>query len=423
MNSQPQTQQALAGGLFQKVDYPPIDFDHYHQTELPKRLGDGAKENVLWSIENQPALAIQLEDGRAYSYCVAGNSLTILPGIANGVETVVLMSEQHWIDYAYEMLTMTGLLYANAVSFARGSAGGWGAWDPALRNLYSNKPIFNPELIEFRDRRGAALDLQASFAFDDDADEMSHFLRETGYLVVRNVFSDNEITAWSKELQRIESEAVEGELRSWWADDGQGGRIPYRLTYLNDQSDAIKALYENKKVVQLRELAKENVVPIPDRIEGILAVIKNFATNAEVSGYANLPFHNDCGLGGCHVTCPCVLVGIQLDDANESSSQLHMMPGTWGKAFHGTASKQAAEHATVVPLRTQRGDATVHIGCGLHAGPAPTGPQSRRTIYVQHYSPRVFDLIEPYSGYNELIPGYGRGQVVSVEEHLSTEDH
>ena len=52
-------------------------------------------------------------------------------------------------------------------------------------------------------------------------------------------------------------------------------------------------------------------------------------------------------MGGCHNTCPCVLVGVQLDAANRDSPQLHMMAGTWGKTFH--PFPDAARQAQIMP--------------------------------------------------------------------------
>ena len=55
-------------------------------------------------------------------------------------------------------------------------------------------------------------------------------------------------------------------------------------------------------------------------------------------------------------------------------------------------------------------------GGGLHGGPPPTGPEPRRTLYVQHYGPGAFDLIGPYQGYNQIMPGYGEGEIHNIDE-------
>jgi hypothetical protein len=58
----------------------------------------------------------------------------------------------------------------------------------------------------------------------------------------------------------------------------------------------------------------------------------------------------------------------------------------------------------------------VHIGCGLHAGPGPTGAARRRTIYIQHYSPRTPEIIGWHAGYNQMMPGYGEGDIPNFDE-------
>ena len=70
----------------------------------------------------------------------------------------------------------------------------------------------------------------------------------------------------------------------------------------------------------------------------------------------------------------------------------------------------------VVAIEAEPGDATVHFGCGLHAGPPPTGSERRRTLYLQHYHPRAADLIGPYQGYNQIMPGYGEGDIPNIDE-------
>jgi hypothetical protein len=111
-----------------------------------------------------------------------------------------------------------------------------------------------------------------------------------------------------------------------------------------------------------------------------------------------------------------VLVGGQLDAASPASSQLHMLAGSWGKAYHNRPGDMTPDRHPIVPLVTQAGDATVHYGCGLHAGPCPTGPGRRRTLYLQHYNPAAFDLIGPYQGYNQIMPGYGEGEILNIDE-------
>lgn len=406
----------VTNGMYRRAGFAPVDFDEFHRRELPTKLHAGASQQVHWDVADARPFSIVLPGARAYSFVARADRVEVVPGIAPDAETVVEMSEEAWIDFRYEMRTWIGLLYSNALRFRRGSFETGDRWAPAIRCLYSDRPLYDWRNLDFRDLAGRPLDLHQRFARDDDREEMSNFLRQTGYLVVKQAFEAATIARLASELDRVREAAVEGELTSWWADDGRGGRFPYRLTYLSEQSPDFAALYDDPRVIELRGLSRENIVPMGDRIEGILAVLKEFTPGSAVSAFANLPFHNDCGFGGCHITCPCVLVGVQLDAAGAGSSQIHMMAGSWGKAFHPFPSEEQRKRLPIIPLVTEPGDATVHYGCGLHAGPGPTGPARRRTIYIQHYSPRTPEIIGWHAGYNQMMPGYGEGRIPNFEE-------
>jgi hypothetical protein len=404
-------------GTYRTVGLEAVDFDAFHREELPRRLREGVSDRVAWDVEGRAPISIGLPDGRAWSYVCEKGRVEVVPGVVADARTVLeIIDEESWLDYLYEFRTRYGLLYSKAVRFERGSFDTWDEWEPAIRCMYSGRPIYDPRALDFRDRAGAPLDLHQQFEVDADPEDMSHFLRTTGYLVVRKAFDLEYIEALRAEVDRIRDAAVEGELTSWWSDVGDGQRLPYRLTYLSDQSELIAGLYDHPKVRELIGLAKEDVVPVPDRIEGILAVVKEARMNADSTGFANLDFHTDCGFGACHLTCPCVLCGVQLDAMGPGSSQLEMIAGTFGKAYHNVREDMTPDRYPIVPLVTQPGDATVHYGCGLHGGPQATGPKPRRTLYVQHYRPAALDLIGPYQGYNQIMPGYGEGEILNIDE-------
>lgn len=404
-------------GTYRGAGLPWVDFDAFHQETLPERLAHGVNEQAAWDVAGKDPISIGLPDGRFYTYRCREGRILVEPGQARDARTILeIVDHESWLDYLYEFRTRYGLLFSNAVRFVRGDFETWDEWEPAIRCMYSGRPIYDPARIEFRDLAGDPLDLHRSFEVDDDPEEMSNFLRQTGFLVVRRAYDPELIAMLSRELDRVIAESTEGNLYSWWATDAEGDRFPYRLTYLSEQSDAIAGLYDHPRTRSLVALSKEDVVPVPDRIEGILAVVKKEGLEADASGYANLEYHSDCGFGACHTTCPCVLVGIQVDAAGPASSQLHMMAGSWGKAYHNVPSQITSDRYPLVPIVAEPGDATVHFGCGLHAGPPPTGPDRRRTIYIQHYSPRASDLIGRHQGYNQIMPGYGVGDIPNIDE-------
>ena len=404
-------------GTYRTAGLPAVDFDAFHQVDLPRRLAERGNAEAAWDVAGRPPIAIGIAGGTSYSYRAVDGEIRVEPGVAADARTVLeIVDHESWLDYLYEYRTRYGLLYSGAVRFVKGTFETWDDWEPAIRCLYSGRPIYDPARIEFRDRRGDPLDLEHAFTMDDDPEDMSHFLRTTGFLVVRRAYDEALIADLSAELDRVNREAREGELSSWWATDAQGDRFPYRLTYLSDRSEKIAGLYDDPRTKKLVALSREDVVPVPDRIEGILAVVKKEGLRDDASGFANLDYHADCGFGACHRTCPCVLVGIQIDRAGPRSSQLHMLAGSWGRTAHNVPGRIKPETHPVVAIQAEPGDATVHFGCGLHAGPPPTGASQRRTIYLQHYHPRAADLIGPYQGYNQIMPGYGEGDIPNIEE-------
>lgn len=402
-------------GTFAKAGHPGIDFDDFHRVELPRRLREGVSEKIFWDVSGVAPIAVQLPSGSAYSYVAGRDRVEIVPGVVDDAEVVLEIPYVAWQDYVYEFRTRAGLLYSRAVEFVRGDYERWDAWEPAIRCMYSGRPIYNPAELNLVDLNGSPLDLKRSFTLDDPDEQIGHFLRTTGFLVIKGAFADR-LEAIAAEVDRLRDEARENELWSWWTADQTCKRFPYRLLYMAQRSALIAALDNDPTVRRLVDLCGAEVVPVPDRVEGHLAVLKPFGNNAEVGGFATLPWHKDCGLGGCPLTCPGVQVGVQLDAANSQSSQLWMMAGSAGKVCHDNPTAQQLAEWPIVALETEAGDATVHLTCGLHAGPKPTGPNPRRTLYIPFYNPRTYKLIGPLQGYQQVIPGWGHGDIPNVDE-------
>lgn len=403
-------------GGFAAAGLPAVDFEHFHRVELPRRLRAGVDAQVAWDVAGAAPLAVRLaESGSAYSYVARPGRVEIVRGVVADAELVLEIPYPAWQDYVYEMRTRFGLLYSGAVRFERGDFEKWDAWEPAIRCMYSGRPIYDPGSLALVDLDGSPLDLARKFRLDDPPERLAHFLRTTGYLVVKGVFRER-LAEIGAEVDRLRDEAREGELTSWWASDQSGRRFPYRLLYMGLRSPPIASLDDDPRVRWLIGLTGEHLVPVPDRVEGHLAVLKPFGRGAVVDNFANLPWHKDCGLGGCPLTCPAVNVGVQLDAANAESSQLWMLAGSAGKVCHDRPSAEQLARLPVIALETEPGDATVHVTCTLHAGPPPTGPNSRRTLYIPFYAPRIRELLGPLQGYQQLIPGWGSGTTPNEQE-------
>lgn len=388
------------------------DFDEFHRTELPRRLREGVNEQVAWNLADLAPLAIALHDGRAYTYAFDGSAVVIEPGIRDDAAGVLEIDERAWQNYVHELRNLTSLVLAQAVQFRRGGVMEWEAWAPALRCMYSGRPIYDPS-AELLGRDGAPLDLHRSFTLSDDHEEISHFLRTAGYVVIRGAMEHRRAEI-ANEIERLRSAAKEGEIFSWWVDNVQTGqRFPYRLMFMSEYSSLIRSLMEDDPTVAaLSKLAKRDLLPLHDRGQGAMTVLKPFGNGAELGGSiaANLPWHRDCDLGGCPIMCPSINIGIHLDAAGPDSSQLWALAGSNGRTTRNTWEIDLT-NPRAIPLDTQPGDVSVHYSCTLHAGPPPVGAGQRRTLYLPFYGPDTLRLLGRFQGFEQVLPNYGTGAI------------
>jgi ectoine hydroxylase-related dioxygenase (phytanoyl-CoA dioxygenase family) len=407
-------------GSFEAWGYDPIDFDAFHRVELPRRLATGVNEQVAWDVVGAAPIALQLTDGRAYSYTSGDAGVVIEPGVVVDAEVVLEIDQHDWQNYVHEFRNPTSLILSQAIRFLRGDNDAWEAWKPAMRCMYSGKPVYNPDDAGLVDREDAPLDLHRSFSLDrDEPDEMSHFLRTAGFIVRRGAMS-HRLAEVTDEIERLKAATPVGDPFSYWTtDETTGDRVLYRMLYMGERSPLIRSLAdEDPTIAAVVALAREDLVPVHDRAEGELGLLKEFGPQADVSAAlaANISWHQDCGLGGCPITCPSINLGIQIDAANRDSSQLYVLAGSHGKVGRRTYPFAEDGSAPIVAIETEPGDVTVHYGCALHASPPPTGTAGRRTAYLPFYSPKIFDLLGPFQGFQQVIPGWGTGDL----PHLNT---
>lgn len=408
-------------GSFQAWGYDAVDFDDFHRVELPRRLADGVNDEVAWSVAGSAPIAVQLPDGRAYSYVSGHEGVSIEPGVVEDAEAVIAINEQAWQDHVYEFRTAAGLVLSEAIRFARGGDQQWEPWKPAMRCMYSGKRIYDPLNVDLDDADGQPLDLHRSFDIDDDFATMSHFLRTAGFLVVKGALR-HRVGEIADEVERLRSEATEGELWSWWTtDETTGNRFPYRLVFMGERSDLIRSLGDDDPTVaKLVSLLQRPLVPLHDRGQGDLTVLKPFDQTAKVGGIAaNLGWHQDCGLGGCPIMCPSINLGIQLDSGNADASQLWVLAGSQGTVGRSKYDIEERDGWPAIALETEPGDVTIHYSCALHAGPPPTGPNGRRTVYLPFYDEKTLSLLGRFQSFEQIIPGYGTGDLPSLDDVAS----
>lgn len=366
-----------------------VDFDDFHRRLLPERLATDAGRSAADDVRGISGIAFRLDDGRAYRLSPADGTIDV--AAASDAPAVVELDEPAWRDFIDEIATGAGLLYGGRVRFSRGAPADLERWEPALRALIAGRPIFDPAAPP------PAVDLARAFTLDDPLEEMRRFLDLTGYLLVKGVFSPDEIARLSDVVERRQAAARPGDGRSWWAKREDGSSVLCRLIYLGLAEPAVAALSDEPRLGRLGSLTGEPLRPALDRSDGHSVVIKNPGV---VEGLSDLPWHRDCGLGGHPVTCPTINLGIQLDRATADTGRLHFVPGSWRSSCH----RADLGRARTVAVDTEPGDCTVHLGDVLHAAPPPTGNgPGRRALYLTFLPERAYESIPPGKSYNDII--------------------
>ncbi len=393
------------------------DFDEFHQRELPHRLAHGLGQEIAWDLEGVRPFVLTLADGRAYSYEADGGKVSVVSGVHPEATCIIEIDERAWQNYVHEFRTPSSLVLAQSVRFVRGGMDEWDMWHPAIQCMYSGREIFDPKRA-LLDRYGMPLDLRRKFTLADDHEDLSHFLRTTGFLIVKGAMADRR-QELAEEIERLRAEAREGEIFSWWTDNlTTGERFPYRLMFISERSQIVRSLMnDDPTIASLVALAKRDLVPLHDRGQGAMSVLKPFSPQDKLapSIAGNLGWHADCGLGGCQITCPSINIGIHLDAAGPDSSQLWAMAGTNGKTVHHHTA-MGADCPNAVPLDTEPGDVTIHYSCVMHAGPPPVGPNQRRTLYLPFYAPETLQLLGRFQSFEQILPGFGSGNIPSLSE-------
>jgi hypothetical protein len=393
--------------------FGPIDFDWFHQEELPALLESrGAIFSDTDARVVRP-LGFQLPDGRAYTYVPEGRTFSVRPG-ANTAQTLVELSLDAWCAFAWELKTCFALLYADQLAVRRGGFGQMARWEPPLRVAFSNQSLFDidhPARID--DEQGYDIDLTKSFTLGDSETEMTDFLHRVGFVHFRAVLDPVEIDALKSDVSEALGRARPDDRKSWWT-TVNGREVCNRVNYLNDESPRIAALGTDPRFIDIAALGGADLRDAKDRLDGNSVVIK---VPGSEGGLADLPWHRDCGMGGHPVKCPLLNVGIQLDAATADTGQLQMIPGS----HRGTSrlpSAREAENHTVVALTTEPGDVTVHFGHTLHAAPPPNDPDApgRRALYLSFVPPLTFEMVGPGQGYNDVLFTRSEGRVQHVDQ-------
>jgi hypothetical protein len=393
------------------MTFEAIDFEDFHRSELPARIAAGNGKAAWLGVSDLPALGIRLQEtGAAYTYRAASGGVDVAAG-DDAAEVVVALRSEDWQGLVHDLESPPSLLYHDSAERVRGDLMHFVRWEAGLRALYTGRPVYDPVALDLRDPSGNPLDATRGFQLDDDPEEMAHFLREVGYLLVKGVFSPEEVASFHRAATALRGVAQKGDQKSWWCKRADGEEVLCRVLEAGRES-ALQGLPDDPRILGLVALTDEKMVT--KRLGEYAGVSVLFKNPGIEEGLSDLPWHRDCGMGGHASMCPTLVGSIFLAANTPENGALRFLPGSWKASYRFEDAADEASHAGVV-VPAEPGDLTLHYGDGWHAAPPPTTDDGdfRSCLLVGYAREGAFNH-RGERHYNDVLLGDESGQVKNM---------
>lgn len=318
-----------------------------------------------------PPLALDV-DGFRWTLLERGGALIAVEGIVDGAIVLGLDAAQ-FSDFAQELRTMVAF-WTGRDARMEGPDGDFIAWDCVWRALLDGVPVHEPGAVTF------GVDLGQSFAPDDEPEEIATFLRDAGFLHLRGWLDPADMATIAEDIDRAVPAYSKGDGRSWWATTSDGRDRVVRLQHFHRQSPTTLAILDGPVWERLRQVLGGGVDELEHRSRDTSCVEALIKPIGVVRGISDVPWHRDCSFGRHTYGCASTTAGISVTAGQEGTGLLRVVAGSHRANVPATGIAHIQD-LPVVPLPTDPGDITVHLGCTLHeAMPPVTG--ERKVMYT-----------------------------------------
>ena len=316
-------------------------------------------------------------DGTTAHLSVAHDRLEVHEGAAAD-GPIAALDASAFSDLVQDVASTFGLVLTGRVELRRGASDDFVAWEPVLRAVLDERPVYEPGAITFRALDGGPLDLERSFRLDDPREEIGHFLSEAGFLHLQGVFTEQEMAAVSAELDDAIAEATQDDGASWWARTEEEGWYASRILGFNLKSPTLQELLSTDRFRAIGHFTDDEMVQRPpnqgDSAEGLHKKV------GVVEGISDVSWHKDCSMGGHSRHCSGLITGISVTGADVGSGELGVVAGS-RRANVQPVDLHPGLDLPRIPLPTRTGDVTVHRSCTLHMSRPPV-ERERRVVYT-----------------------------------------
>jgi len=216
------------------------------------------------------------------------------------------------------------------------------------------------------------------------SDQVKHFW-DTGYLVVDDVFSADEV----EQLRKATDAPA---IKSVQAERGVDEKLLHVLE-LTARHPAFLALARDQRLVTIvRALMGDNLQLHHSKL----------TTKPPVQGRGSCPWHQDFGFFP-HTNTDLLALGVLLDDATEDNGCVSVIPGSHklgplDHAEEGYFSGRCVEESKfpnvddAVPMTTRAGGITIHHCLTLHSSPENISGNPRRMAVYQYRAADAYQL-------------------------------
>jgi len=356
----------------------PVDPGAFFEHDLPALIDAHGDLAIPGARELSPKpLAIDV-DGQAWTLALSDDGLTVTAGADHAAAVAVLDGEE-LTDLVHDVRTPMGFFTGGDLDMPKGRLDDFLDWWVVLRSLIDERPVHTSGAIDFRDARGEPLALDHTFKPDDDRDDMSHFLAEAGFLHIGGLFTEDEMSTISADMDAAAPSYVPDDGRSWWAKTADGDNRLVRMEYFHEHSETTRSLLGDERFLGLADITDDGhrFGELQTGWNMIEALVKPLGI---VEGISDLPWHKDCSLGRHSYRCCSLTVGISVTGADADTGQLRVVAGSH-RALIQPAFVRRGLDLPQVDLPTQTGDVTVHLSCTLHMSQAPVTAE-RRVMYT-----------------------------------------
>lgn len=351
-------------------DQLPVEAATFFHDTLPDFLDD-AQSLIAPAGARLPLGDFCIEvDAEPWTLSWQSDRVSISPGHSGRAR--VRLSGQQLSDIVNDQLTPIALMSNAILDMPEGGLPDFLNWWLLLRGALDQRRVYvNGDL-------DLAKDAARSFSNDDDDEEMRLFLETFGYLHIRGVFSEAEMTAVAADFDVAAPHYEKGDVRAWYATTRDEQEHLVRMEGFDRYSQTTTDLLREDRFQRIGRIPACGHKSARKPGQKAAALSKPIGV---VKGISDVPWHKDCSLGRHSYECCSLTVGLSITGADAESGQLRVLPGSHRALIWPAPCVQPGLDLEPIDLPTETGDVTVHLSCTQHMSQPPV-TRPRKVVYT-----------------------------------------